>query len=163
MPRVKRPKTKKLRKFIPSLSKRNPPSTQVSQVSQVSISRSAPLPHPSELERYESILPGAADRIFALAENQSNHRQELEKKALSLESRNSLFGLITGGFIGIIGLCIAGLCIYTGHDKAGMTLGGGTLVALVGPFVYGEPRTANEKKRDRNIWPMPNLRNSDSL
>ncbi|MGA7562996.1 MAG: DUF2335 domain-containing protein [Desulfobaccales bacterium] len=148
MPRVKRPKTKKLRKFIPSLSKRNPPSTQVSQVSQVSISRSAPLPHPSELERYESILPGAADRIFALAENQSNHRQELEKKALSLESRNSLFGLITGGFIGIIGLCIAGLCIYTGHDKAGMTLGGGTLVALVGPFVYGtrERRIEREQK-----------------
>jgi uncharacterized membrane protein len=92
-------------------------------------------------------LPGAAERIFALVENQSNHRQGLENKALSLESRNSLFGLITGGFIGIIGLCIAGFCVYTGHDNAGMALGGGTLVALVGPFVYGTRQRRIEREQ----------------
>jgi uncharacterized membrane protein len=144
MPKTRRPKTKKPRILTPSLSKRNLPA---SQVTQVSVSRSAPLPPPSELEGYEAILPGAAERIFSLVENQSNHRQGLENKALCLESRNSLFGLITGGFIGIIGLCIAGFCVYTGHDKAGMALGGGTLVSLVGPFIYGTRQRRIEREQ----------------
>jgi uncharacterized membrane protein len=144
MPRTKRPKTKKPRIFTPSLSKRNLPS---SQVTQLSVTRSAPLPHPSELAGYESILPGAAERIFALVENQSNHRQGLENKALSIEGRNSLLGLITGGVIGIVGLCIAGFCIYAGHDKAGMALGGGTLVSLVGPFIYGTRQRRIEREQ----------------
>jgi len=144
MPKTKKPKTKKPRIFIPSLSKRNLPSAQVTQVS---VSRSAPLPHPSELEVYESILPGAAERIFAMVENQSNHRQRLENIALSIEGRNSLLGLITGGFIGIVGLCIAGYCIYAGHDKAGMALGGGTLVSLVVPFIYGTRQRRIEREQ----------------
>lgn len=144
MPRTKKPKTKKPRIFIPSLSKRNLPSGQVTQVS---VTRSAPLPPPSELGGYESILPGAAERIFALVENQSNHRQGLENKALSIEGRNSLLGIITGGFIGIVGLCVAGFCVYAGHDKAGMALGGGTLVSLVGPFIYGTRQRRIEREQ----------------
>ena len=144
MPKIRKPKTKKPRVFPPSLPKRNLPSGQVTQVS---VSRSAPLPPPSELEGYESILPGAAERIFAMVENQSNHRQGLENRALSIEGRNSLFGLITGGFIGVVGLCIAGFCVYAGHDKAGMALGGGTLVSLVGPFIYGTRQRRIEREQ----------------
>ena len=144
MPKTRKPKTKKPRIFTPSLPKRNLPSAQVTQVS---VSRSAPLPHPSELEGYENILPGAAERIFAMVENQSSHRQGLENRALSIEGRNSLLGLITGGLIGIVGLCIAGFCISVGHDKAGMALGGGTLVALVGPFIYGTRQRRIEREQ----------------
>jgi uncharacterized membrane protein len=99
------------------------------------------------LEGYESILPGAAERIFALVENQSNHRQGLENKAISIEGRNSLLGIITGGFIGSAGLCIAGFCIYGGHDRAGMALGGATLVSLVGPFIYGTRQRRIEREQ----------------
>ena len=38
-----------------------------------------PIPPPSVLEAYEKILPGAAERILKMAENQSTHRQEIEK------------------------------------------------------------------------------------
>lgn len=44
--------------------------------------RVAPLPHPSELEEYEKIKPGFAERIFVMAENQASHRQNLEQKTL---------------------------------------------------------------------------------
>ena len=152
MPRTRKPKSKKPRIFTPPLPKRNFPSAQFSQLS---VSRSAPLPHPSELAGYESILPGAAERILALVENQSTHRQGLENSALSIEGRNSLFGLITGGFIGILGLCIADFCIYSGHDTAGMAMGGGTLVALVGPFIYGTRQRRIEREQKYLIQTQP--------
>ena len=54
----------------------------------------SPYPLSSELEGYERVLPGAADRIFTLVEEESKHRRELERMALQKESRDSLCGLI---------------------------------------------------------------------
>lgn len=99
--------TKKKNREGPSLptARQNNPSANLRQLS---ISRSAPLPHPAELEGYEKILPGAADRIFAMVEKQAIHRQGLENKAIAAESRNSLLGIIAGLSIGVAGLGIAG-------------------------------------------------------
>ncbi len=38
-----------------------------------------PIPPPAVLEAYESLVPGAAQRILKMAENQASHRQEIEK------------------------------------------------------------------------------------
>ena len=38
-----------------------------------------PIPPPEIISGYEAIIPGAADRILAMAEKQSQHRQEMEK------------------------------------------------------------------------------------
>lgn len=38
-----------------------------------------PLPHPELLNRYDQIIPGAADRIISMAEAESAHRREQEK------------------------------------------------------------------------------------
>jgi uncharacterized membrane protein len=43
---------------------------------------SGPLPPPEALERYNQVLPGAAERIISMAESQHAHRQELEKKVI---------------------------------------------------------------------------------
>lgn len=40
---------------------------------------SGPIPDPMTLERYDQILPGAAERIIKMAEDQSTHRREIEK------------------------------------------------------------------------------------
>lgn len=49
----------------------------------VEISRfSGPLPHPEDLAKYEQILPGAADRLIRMAEQQAAHRQNLEKAVI---------------------------------------------------------------------------------
>ena len=44
---------------------------------------SGPLPHPSTLEGYEVICPGAADRIISMAEEALRHRNEMEKLQLT--------------------------------------------------------------------------------
>ena len=44
-----------------------------------------PLPAPEDLTRYEDLLPGAAERIFRMAEIEQQHRHEQENKAISSE------------------------------------------------------------------------------
>ena len=46
-----------------------------------------PVPPPEVLAGYEATLPGAADRILAMAERQSRHRQELETTVVAGESK----------------------------------------------------------------------------
>ena len=43
-----------------------------------------------------------------------------------------------GFTLGLFGLGVSGFCIYTGHDTAGATLGGTTLIGLVSVFVAGK-------------------------
>jgi uncharacterized membrane protein len=37
-----------------------------------------PLPHPAVLKQYDDVVPGAAERIMRMAEQQAQHRQDLE-------------------------------------------------------------------------------------
>ncbi|MBY6208781.1 MULTISPECIES: DUF2335 domain-containing protein [Halomonas] len=43
------------------------------------ITHSGPVPPAAEIARYEQILPGAADRIFTMAEQEQQHRHQEEK------------------------------------------------------------------------------------
>jgi uncharacterized membrane protein len=81
---------------------------------------SGPLPPPSMLRGYEDVLPGAADRIFTLMEQQSAHRQELERTSLDRNSRSRDRGQ-TFAFI-LCALVIVGgfIAIYLGQGVAGM-------------------------------------------
>jgi len=63
-------------------------------VSFVAASFSGPLPPPETLEKYSRIIPNGEERIMVMAEEQSQHRRELEKTALITDSRNSLLGII---------------------------------------------------------------------
>lgn len=60
---------------------------------------SGPIPPPDIIEKYERILPGAADRIITMAEQQATHRQAMEKKMIESESRDGLLGIIFAFFI----------------------------------------------------------------
>ena len=41
-----------------------------------------PLPHPEILAKYDSILPGAAERILVMAEKEQNHRINSDEKII---------------------------------------------------------------------------------
>ena len=78
------------------------------------------IPHPRIVEGYENLCPGAADRILKMAEDELEHKRELEKKdqdsiiecrelALKWEIKTNIisvlcaflliFSMIVGGFI----------------------------------------------------------------
>jgi len=106
---------------------------------------SGPIPHPSILVQYNQIAPNAADRIIGMAEKQSDHRQEIEKKVINSEIINSTLGLLCGFLIGLSAIVGGVLCIMNGHSTGGVMVSGGGISGLAGVFVYG----SNNRKKER--------------
>jgi uncharacterized membrane protein len=99
------------------------------------------------LREYDTILPGAADRIIAMAEAQSRHRQELESKAIASDIANSRTGLHYGLIIGLTAIIGGCACIALGYQVGGSIIGGTGLTSLVGVFVYGTASRRKERER----------------
>lgn len=106
---------------------------------------SGPLPPPSILGEYNNILPNGAERIMKMAENQSNHRIELEKHAIKEELRQSKNGQVFGFILAIIGMLVAFILAYFDHDTVAGIFGTTTIVGLVTIFVIGKKNQRNTK------------------
>ena len=78
-----------------------------------------PLPQPSTLHEFDTIVPGAAERIIRMAEDQAKHRQELERSIIQSDIRDGRTGLFLGFIIGIVAIMSGTYCIAQGHSVAG--------------------------------------------
>lgn len=107
---------------------------------------SGPLPHPEHFRKYNQIVPGSANRLLKMAEDDLAHVHSMQKKQLSLETFAVVSGLITGALIALVALLGSGYLIMEGHDIAGAILGSGSLASLVGVFVYGRKSQTNHKE-----------------
>jgi uncharacterized membrane protein len=110
----------------------------------VAFGYSGPIPSPEALERYEEVLPGAADRILSMAERQASHRQSLEtadeltvRTAIAGESRRSNLGLWLGASVSVFLTACGTFLVFEGHDWAGASIIISTIASVVGVFVYG--------------------------
>jgi uncharacterized membrane protein len=105
---------------------------------------SGPLPPPDALERYNLVVPNAAERIITMAESQHSHRQELEKSVVLSNIHAQRLGTILG-FIVAMAVVLGGMwLIHEGRSIAGLTATLTTLAALVGVFVYSK----HEQQKD---------------
>lgn len=103
-----------------------------------------PVPHPSILMGYEEISPGFANRIIAMAESETAHRQAMEKKALeaeiqnfSCEAQDTKRGQIFGLIIGLATIFSGTFAVVKGYPWAGTFIGTGGVVGLVSVFIIG--------------------------
>jgi uncharacterized membrane protein len=69
-----------------------------------------PLPPSKEFNNYEQALPGAASRILAMAEKESEHRRENENKIVQHSVKKSGRGQIFAFFLALIS---SGLIFYS--------------------------------------------------
>ena len=99
-----------------------------------------PIPPPSMMKQYEETLPGSADRILKMAENQSEHRQSMEKKRLSFSNREVHLGQVFGFLIGVIAIVTGGYTALSGAPIPGGFIGTAGVVGLVAVFVIGSNR-----------------------
>src|SRR3989304_933507 len=83
-----------------------------------------PIPPPSTLAQYEQIKPGFAERIISMAEKQSDHRRELESKALKYSVSEVRLGQILGFSIALIGLVCATIIAIYGYQTTASIIGG---------------------------------------
>ena len=103
-----------------------------------------PLPPPEQLVSYEHALPGLAERIVKMAENQAAHRQGFETKVIGAEIDRAALGMKFGFTIGIAGLLASILMGWMGHPASGAAIGAVDLVALVSVFVVGHHAATKE-------------------
>lgn len=115
-------------------------------VTGVSQSFSGPLPHPEILRKFDEVVPGAAERIIKMAEDQSFHRKELEKKVIDSDIARSKWGQILGFVIAIAGLGVSAIVAVYGNAIVGGIISVGTLASLVGVFMYGSKMRSEERK-----------------
>ena len=99
-----------------------------------------PIPPPSMMKQYEETLLGSADRILKMAENQSEHRQWIEKKKLSFSNREVHIGQILGFLLGAIAIVWGGYTALNGAPIPGGFIGTTGVVGLVAVFVIGSNR-----------------------
>lgn len=96
-----------------------------------------PIPHPELLERYDNIVPGAANRIISMAEE--NHHFRIEQTKLDGEREFLL--TISGQICGILVVVIfAAAAVFLAlHDKTipAAISAGAPLLGLVTVFIKG--------------------------
>ncbi len=86
------------------------------------------LPKWQELAGYESVVPGAGDRILLMSEHQGEHRRGLETKVIGGDNIRAYLGMMIGGALqaGVIwGAVHLG---DGGHDRSAIALATGSSV-----------------------------------
>ena len=93
---------------------------------------SRPIPSPQELEHYEKIHEGFADRIVTMAEREQNHRHGIEnsglKAAVAAEKRGQVFIFVISLSVILGGVSLASM----GHPAWGI----GLLLPALGALAY---------------------------
>ncbi len=109
----------------------------VQQTSTVTTITSGPIPSPSTLKEYDEIIPGAAERILSMAEQEAAHLRNIEREALIKASEQVKRGQVFGLIIGILAFLTSIIALVLGSEKTAIALGGTTVVGLVAVFVTG--------------------------
>jgi uncharacterized membrane protein len=116
---------------------------QVQSISQ-QITYSGPLPTSSEFAQYDKTLPGAADRILALAEKQVETRLDNESAIVNATIEQSRRGQFMAFGISVLSLRALGLSIYFDKPTAAIAP---TLIALVGlASAFNNPNREKKQK-----------------
>ncbi|HKG60874.1 MAG TPA: DUF2335 domain-containing protein [Pyrinomonadaceae bacterium] len=106
------------------------------------------LPPPTILRDYELALPGAADRIVTLLEQQASHRQALESRRAEAEIAQAARGQLFGFVLLLAAVTASCILLWKGKSIPGTIAFITTFASLVGVFIAGkiEQARANQKK-----------------
>lgn len=120
------------------------------QTHSVSTHHSGPIPSPETIVEYDNIIPNGAERIMAMAEKQSNHRQKMESDVIRSQNKQSERGQVFAFILSII-LIGAGIASFvTDHDEVAGTIFGVTIIGLVTVFIVGKKSQSKDLKDKKN-------------
>lgn len=111
---------------------------------------SGPIPQPTDFEKYEKVLPGSADRILKMAENQSLHRQTLEKSVVYSGVQDSKRGQYFAFLLALVIIIGGFYLIAIDKDVVGVVAIVGSVGTLVTIFLYGRKSERDEREKKNN-------------
>jgi uncharacterized membrane protein len=114
---------------------------------QTTLVHQGPLPHPAVLKQYDDVVPGAAERIMRMAEQQAMHRQDLEASVIRTDNLKSLLGMVFGFIIALVGFGGGLYAAFSGQPFWGGAVSIGTLASVVIAFIYGTRAREREMQR----------------
>jgi len=108
---------------------------------------SGPLPLPNLIARYNEIIPNGAERIMAMAERQSAHREQMEARVVNgnvaSQTRGSYFAFI----LALISIMGGFFLIYAGKNAQGLVAIIVSVGSLAGVFIYSKYEQRKERER----------------
>jgi uncharacterized membrane protein YoaK (UPF0700 family) len=107
------------------------------------------------LEALERTLPGAANRILTLSEDQARHRRSVEIRLVTAKIRSYSRGQWLGFFVIIGGMALGAWLSYTGHELLGLGSLLAPLTASAALFVYSRRREERERADKRSRLARP--------
>jgi uncharacterized membrane protein len=97
-----------------------------------------PLPPPAALEQFERVIPGGAERILRMAEQEQAHRIGQENKGLAAEIDDSRRGQWLGGIVAFSAITGAAInSVFGGPWQASVALVGVPILGAVQAFIRG--------------------------
>lgn len=95
-----------------------------------------PLPPPAVIEEFRRLVPDAPERIFQQWEQESAHRRAYEQKALDAAVKRDARGQISATIFALSALAVSAFALWMYQPWVAGTIGGGTIVSVVGAFLY---------------------------
>lgn len=102
-----------------------------------------PVLHPRLAEGWEGVVPGSADRILMMAENQAAHRQWIEKWAVVPRALSQPIGALIGGALVLLALYFGYALLMADKDVSGF----GVIFSGLAPLIWAFRRAT--KGRDK--------------
>ncbi len=125
--------SRKIDRSKPPARNNSAAANQVTKTSQQIVSTTqtdlykGPIPSPEDFQKYNEILPGAADRILAMAENEQQIRKEGEAKFFSNDSKRIYAAII----LGVALIAVAGIATWKGYAGVAVSLGLAGVISTV--------------------------------
>ena len=94
-----------------------------------------PIPKPSDLQKYEDVKIGFAERIMSMAECESTHRQNIDNRIINSERIGGILGQIIAACMGFSVILLMGYAISKGFAEQ-MKWIGLSIASVVGLFIY---------------------------
>ncbi|WP_274065417.1 DUF2335 domain-containing protein [Xylella fastidiosa] len=133
----KRNRKKSVNQFPQSPSGLEAPPLQQERRS-ISVAHSSwrgPLPAPDQLARFDEIVPGAAERIIKMAEQEGEHSRGIRRFAMKASVGAQLIGQLSALTIAMCCLLLSYSLAVENHDAVAAILGGTSLTTVVLAFL----------------------------
>lgn len=97
---------------------------------------SGPLPMPEDLAKYDQVVPGAAERIIRMAEDEMKHRHDSDNRMAKSIIRTTVISIIFAFLSVVILSFLVFFALYSGYAQVAGVIAVGSIAAVAGVFIF---------------------------